>query len=248
MKRKLATVSLATKRSMRPSLFRSAATAPHALPRYLPIPEAFALKIPDGNSLAVSSTCHSSFVSYIREGSVTIVSVERIPQRRIGIVEITLTTIDQIDVHPAIIVIVQERATGPGGFRQVVFRRFARCVLPGDPTHRRRNLLEGISRVGQRTGKARQATIDHSASKRFDEVAPGKSNGPLGGILHRENKPFAITGEPRAELIPGQRPGLRSSASSHDEAQTPYRPLLCVHFGRRPWQDCNAPRDFVARA
>src|SRR5947199_212977 len=35
------------------------------------------------------------------------------------------------------------------------------------------------------------------------------------------NKLFAITGEPRAELIPGQRPRLRSSASSHDEPQTP---------------------------
>src|SRR5690348_10862264 len=125
---------------------------------------------------------------------------------------------------------------------------FTRGVFPGDPTHRRRNLLEGITRFGQSIGKARQATIDDSTSKRFDEVAPGKPNGPFEGAVHDEDDWPAIIGEPRVELIPARRPGLRSSASSHDEAQTPYRPPLCVHCEHRPWQDCSAPRDFVARA
>src|SRR5215475_6503943 len=39
MKRKFAVVSLATKRSILPLLLRTAATAPHAFPRYFAIPD-----------------------------------------------------------------------------------------------------------------------------------------------------------------------------------------------------------------
>ena len=119
------------------------------------VDEAVTVVIADRNALTVSSPWHSSFIGYIRESSVAIVSVERIAQRRIGIVEIALTAIDEVNVHPAIIVIIQKGAAGPSSFRQVVLRGFARGVLPGNPAHGSRNLLEGINRIRQSTGKTR---------------------------------------------------------------------------------------------
>src|SRR5437868_1869981 len=48
--------------------------------------------------------------------------------------QITLPAVDQVDVHPSIVVVIQKGATCAGGFRQIVFWRAAIHVAPTDTT------------------------------------------------------------------------------------------------------------------
>src|SRR6266851_833243 len=78
----------------------------------------------------------------ICKGSVSIVSIESVAKRRVGFVEITPAAVDQIDVHPAVIVIIQERATRPRSFREVIAWGPSIHVLPENAADGRRDLLK----------------------------------------------------------------------------------------------------------
>src|SRR6202011_2253061 len=73
-----------------------------------------AVEIPDRDAVAKAARPYTSFFRYVRKCSVAIVFIQRVAQRGIGSVEIALAAVDQINVHPAIVIVVQERAAGTG--------------------------------------------------------------------------------------------------------------------------------------
>ena len=52
----------------------------------------------------------------------SIVAVERVAQRMRWVVEIALAAVDQINVHPAVVVIIEKSAARAAGFWQKFFR------------------------------------------------------------------------------------------------------------------------------
>ncbi len=58
---------------------------------------------------------YSSFLCDIGEGTVTIVAVKGIPQWPWRIIEVRFPAVDEVNVHPAIIVKIQESTAGSAG-------------------------------------------------------------------------------------------------------------------------------------
>jgi hypothetical protein len=52
----------------------------------------------------------------VGECTVAIVAVKRITQRLRRIIEVGFSAVDQVDVHPAIVVKIEEGASGSAGF------------------------------------------------------------------------------------------------------------------------------------
>src|SRR5277367_5351274 len=86
---------------------------------HIQVREAVAIVVADCDALPVTAPCNACFFSYVGEGSVTVVAVERVAQRGSRIVEVTLAAVDEIDVHPSVIVVVEECAASSGRFREV---------------------------------------------------------------------------------------------------------------------------------
>src|SRR5437773_547992 len=74
------------------------------------IAKSVAVIIPDGDALAKATRRHTGLFRYVRERSVAIVSVERIAQRRIRSEKIALAAVHQVNVHPAVIVVIEKCA------------------------------------------------------------------------------------------------------------------------------------------
>src|SRR6202162_859549 len=108
--------------------------------------ETVAVIVPNRHALAVSATANSCLGGHVGECPVSIIAIQSIAKRRIGIEEIAFAAVDQINVHPAIIVAVEEGAAGPGGLRQIMLSRFSRSVNPGDAARGCWNLDERIKR------------------------------------------------------------------------------------------------------
>ena len=117
-----------------------------AVLRDIEVGKSVAIVVADGHALAVAAGSDAGFFGYIGERSVAIVSIESVAQRRIGIVKIAFAAVDQINVHPSVVVVVEKSAACAGGLGQIFLRRLARGVFPGDATRRGRNFLEGIKR------------------------------------------------------------------------------------------------------
>src|ERR1700719_1350408 len=80
--------------------------------RHIEIGESVAIIVADGNTLTVSARGYASLFGDVRESAVAVVSIQSVPQWRIGRVKIALAAVDEIDVHPAVVVVIQERAAG----------------------------------------------------------------------------------------------------------------------------------------
>jgi hypothetical protein len=59
--------------------------------------------------------------AHVGKGTITVVTVEPVSQRRLGVVEIAPPTVHKIDIPPAIIVEIEERTACARGFGQIVF-------------------------------------------------------------------------------------------------------------------------------
>src|SRR5207237_5543803 len=87
--------------------------------------------------------------------------------------EIAGAAVDEVNVHPAVIVIIKKRAAGAGGFRQIFFRRAARYVLPVDAALGRRNFGErelGLSKCRSETGDAGESCGPGQKSQKFSAL------------------------------------------------------------------------------
>ena len=109
---------------------------------YIKIGEAVPVIITNGDSHAVTSAAHAGLFGDLREGSVAIIVIEGIPKRRIWREEITTAAIDEIDIHPAVVVVVEKSAAGAGRLGKVVIGRPSVVMLPGDSAYRGRHDLE----------------------------------------------------------------------------------------------------------
>jgi hypothetical protein len=100
--------------------------------RHIQIGKTVAVIVAHGDALPVAAGSHARLLRDVGEGSIAIVAIERVAQGRIGIVEVALAAVDEIDVHPSVVVVIEKGAACPGGFRQVFLRRLAGGVYPGD--------------------------------------------------------------------------------------------------------------------
>ena len=81
-----------------------------AVLRDIEIRETVAVVIPDGNALAKAARRHTGFFRHVGERAVAIVPIQRVTQRRIGTEKIAFAAIHQVNVHPAVVVIVEKCA------------------------------------------------------------------------------------------------------------------------------------------
>ena len=138
------------------------------------IRKAVAVVVANRDALAVAAGRHPGFFGHVGKRAVTIVAIERIAQGRIGSEEVALAAVDQIDVHPPVVVVVEESAAGAGGLRQESLRRLPVHMCPGDTADGRRNLFKRIDRFRQSAGQARQSTEGDAARQPPQKFPPGE--------------------------------------------------------------------------
>src|SRR6185295_2492458 len=84
-------------------------------------------------------TGHAGFIGDIAESAVAVIAVESVLYRRFRSVKIGWSTVDQIDVHPAIVIKIEEEATATAGLRKMSQLRAAVVMNPRDLTLRCRH-------------------------------------------------------------------------------------------------------------
>src|SRR5262249_52753548 len=84
----------------------------------------------------------AGFLGDIGERAVAIVLVERVTKWFRGLEEIRRAAVYQVQIHPSVVVVVEERATGAESFRQVALGRNGVFVDPGDAARSRGYLLK----------------------------------------------------------------------------------------------------------
>ncbi len=110
--------------------------------------EAISVVIPHRNTHAIATPSHAGFLRHVGECAVAIVAIQRVAQGMRRLVEIAFAAVDEVNVHPAVIVVIEEGTSRAAGFWQVFFRGFAGRMHPLDPADGRRNFFE---RVGKRS-------------------------------------------------------------------------------------------------
>src|SRR5207247_6387776 len=86
-----------------------------------------------GGAHPVAAAGNTRFFRDVGKSAVAIVVAQRVTQRRIWSEEITLPAVDQVHVHPAVVVVIEKGATRSCRLGQIVFRRAPVHVAPGDP-------------------------------------------------------------------------------------------------------------------
>jgi hypothetical protein len=104
-----------------------------------------------GYAHAESAAGYAGFFGHIGEGSVTVVLVKRVADGLLGLVEIGRAAIHQIDIHPSVVVVIQECNARAHGLGQIMIRGRGVVVDPPDAALLRRNLIED-----RRDGHARR--------------------------------------------------------------------------------------------
>src|SRR6185369_8792774 len=94
----------------------------HAVIRDVQVLETVAIKVRRGSAhseVAHLATRDAGFVSYISESAVAVVAVESVLDRSLGSVKIRWAAVDQIDIHPTIVIKIEEQATSAARLGQV---------------------------------------------------------------------------------------------------------------------------------
>src|SRR2546426_8309616 len=79
---------------------------------------------------------------YISERAVAIILVERVARRLQRFIEIRWTAVHQVQIHPAVVVIIEECAAWTECLGEIPFGRHGVLMHPSDTAHLRRDLLE----------------------------------------------------------------------------------------------------------
>src|SRR5207302_8049191 len=79
--------------------------------------QAVAVVIADRYAHAIPAAADPGLFGYVSECSVAVVPVQRVAEGWLGVEEITLATVDQENVHPAVAVIIDECAPSAHSFR-----------------------------------------------------------------------------------------------------------------------------------
>ena len=99
--------------------------------------------ITDGNAHSVSIAGNAGACGHVGERAVTVIVIEGIAQRLRRVVEVALAAVDEVDIHPTIVVVVDEGATWTGGFGQVHLTRETGHMPPINSACVTWNLFEG---------------------------------------------------------------------------------------------------------
>src|SRR5262249_39149586 len=111
---------------------------------YIKVREAIGVVVSDSNPHSVAPSENASPFSDVGEGPVAIVPIQRIPQRLRRREEIAWPAVNEINVHPAIAVVVEKRATRASRLRQIFFCGSASDMGEGDTASGARHFRKGI--------------------------------------------------------------------------------------------------------
>src|SRR5438445_10345232 len=117
-----------------------------AILRYVEVGEAVSVVIADCHTHPVAASRDPRLFGDVRERAIAIVVIESIAKRRTRIIKIALAAVHQIDVHPSVVVVIEEGTAGSSSFRQKHLRRPPVTVHPSDPTDRWQYLFERLRR------------------------------------------------------------------------------------------------------
>ena len=81
-----------------------------AVLRNIEVRKTVAVVIRNSDALAKAARRHTGFFRYVGKRSVAIVPVQRVAQRRVRGEEIALAAVHQVNVHPAVVVIIEKCA------------------------------------------------------------------------------------------------------------------------------------------
>ena len=90
-----------------------------AILRQVDVGKAISIIVTDGNSLPIPASDDPSFLRYICKCAIPIIMVKRVSQRRWRRVEVTSSAIHQVNVHPAIAVVIEKPAARARCLRQI---------------------------------------------------------------------------------------------------------------------------------
>src|ERR1700722_465916 len=94
-----------------------------AIVRDVQILEAIVVIVADADALAPAGVCEAGFLSDIGEGAVVVVAVEMIRWSFLrSEAAVKLCAVDDEDVGPAVVIIVEDRDASAGGFDNIFFR------------------------------------------------------------------------------------------------------------------------------
>ena len=214
--------------------------------RDVEILKSVAIVVAHRNALPEPSGCDTGLLGHIGKCSVAIVLIQRVAQWLGRREKIALAAVHQIDVHPAVVVVVKERTACPSRLRQVFRVRVCVRMRPGNPAVRCGYDFEGIlrgSRRGAQKTRRRQRVRQHrksgSCCQPRDHLAPAQQ--PLAGAF--ASTQIRCGGTTARSLRPAD-----SSRSSCDESQILFQPLRVCRSGCMPVRDCSVPKDCLLPA
>src|SRR5262249_35357052 len=140
----------------------------------------------------------------VGECAVSVVFIQCVAQRGLRIVEVTLAAVDQVNVHPTIVVVIEKSAAGPGCLRQIALWRFACSVRPFDAAHLRWNLPKRILRSGLRASKSREAAVGKASGHPRQELSARNAKGIAAGGVPQ-------SGSDIKEWVPGRHLRVKCS-------------------------------------
>src|ERR1700751_4788374 len=97
-------------------------------------------------SPSIAAAGHTSLIGHVGKGSVTVIAIQRIEKRRLRRIKIRLAAVDQVNVQPAVVVVIEKGAPGSACLGQMLFGGFCRGVDPSNAALRWQNLLERRAR------------------------------------------------------------------------------------------------------
>ena len=115
--------------------------------------------VPDHHPHPERAACYTRRFGDIGKGAVAVVAVERIAQRLGRFVEIAGAAVDQVDVHPAVVVVIEKRTARAYRLGQVTLGRHGIFVHPGNPARGRRHFFK------QRPGSTPEPPRQKSAGR-----------------------------------------------------------------------------------
>ena len=85
--------------------------------RYVEVRESVAIVVANRNPLSIAASGHVCLFRHISKRSIAVIAKERIAQWWGGIKEVALSAVHEINIHPTIVVVIEECATRACGFR-----------------------------------------------------------------------------------------------------------------------------------
>src|SRR5262249_1120728 len=146
-----------------------------AVLRDVEIGEAVPVVVADSSTLPVSACGDTGFLRHVCERAIAVVVVKRVAQRRIGRVKVARTAVDEVEVHPAVVVVIEKGAAGTRGLGKVLLRGLTGSVLPGDAALRRGHFFERILSRRKSVHEARQAGKRRGTQRSPEKSTPGES-------------------------------------------------------------------------